>query len=124
MSPEFRAPSNGPTTEEGKRVSSQNAVRHGLFDHYLQSFDPQGPVEMDTVGELASTYWRMRRLWTIETTLMNEQLALQSPHDAHNSHRRQLFHPPPPHLPKSPQKSPGHPRNTEITKRSAMTGML
>ncbi len=92
--------SKGPITEEGKRTSSQNAVRHGLlaqntvlrdesqeafadlFNHYVQSFDPQHPIEMDMIEELSSAYWRMRRLWAIETTLMNEQLALQPSNDA------------------------------------------
>jgi len=91
--------SNGPLTEDGKRRSSQNALRHGLlsksvvlqnespdafselFDQYIKSFNPEIPVEMDMIEEMTSAYWRMRRLWAIETKMMDEQISQQSSPD-------------------------------------------
>ncbi len=91
--------SRGPITPEGKERSSRNSTRHGLLsassvlqgestdafaellDQYVQSFNPEIPVEMDMIEEMTSAYWRMRRLWAIETKLMDDQINLQSADD-------------------------------------------
>jgi hypothetical protein len=91
--------SRGPVTPEGKQRSSRNATRHGLLagssvlqgesqdafaellDQYVQSFNPEIPVQMDQIEEMTSAYWRMRRLWAIETKMMDDQINLQTSDD-------------------------------------------
>jgi hypothetical protein len=86
------AKSKGPKTEEGKRRSSYNALRHGLlaecvllanedpeyFEALLQQFvarfAPLDDVEFGLVEEMASATWRMRRGWLAETELMDQAL--------------------------------------------------
>ena len=89
------ARSKGPKTPDGKRRSSSNALRHGLlansvlvgaesrpqFDSlvasHLERFDPVDGVEFGMIEEMASSYWRMRRLWAIERRLVDDTLARQ-----------------------------------------------
>ena len=91
--------SRGPITPEGRQRSSQNAIRHGLLssssvvqgessdtfaellEQYVESFNPQIPVEMDMIEELTSAYWRLRRVWAIETKMMDDQINLQADGD-------------------------------------------
>ncbi len=88
--------SHGPTTSAGLTVSSRNALRHGLsavaaptlalvspvlptesaadyqtlLHAYLQEFSPQGLLETELVETMAAARWRLRRVSTIETTLL------------------------------------------------------
>jgi hypothetical protein len=83
--------SAGPVTEEGKRRSRQNAVRHGLtaetvidalegaedyagFEMAVTAdYDAQSAVERELVLRLASLLWRLRRATAIESGLFKIQ---------------------------------------------------
>jgi len=87
------AKSHGPITPEGKAISSQNALRHGLtanfnvlpnesqddfqtlLDGYIDRFDPADPVEMDLVQTMAITRWRLRRIGNLESGMLENELA-------------------------------------------------
>ncbi len=81
------AKSRGPVTEAGRARSSKNAIKHGLtaqtivlptedpdeydalLTSYTQQFQPDGPVELDLVHEMAAAQWRLQRIALIETQL-------------------------------------------------------
>jgi hypothetical protein len=83
--------STGPKTEEGKRRSRQNAVRHGLcaetvidiledvedyraFEAAVTAdYDAETAVERELVLRLASLLWRIRRTTAVETDLLRIQ---------------------------------------------------
>src|SRR6478736_4190645 len=83
--------STGPVTEDGKRRSRQNAVRHGLTAETVidaledaedyaafelavtADYDVQSAVERELVLRLASLLWRLRRATAIESGLFKIQ---------------------------------------------------
>jgi len=84
--------SRGPSTPQGKEASSANAIRHGLLARcvvikgesreafqatlarYIERFQPADEVEMALVEEMAAAFWRLRRSWAIETSLLDHAI--------------------------------------------------
>lgn len=82
--------STGPKTEEGKSISSKNALTHGLraqqiviegesqeeFDDFcellIDHLSPDGPLEMLLVDRIAASSWRLRRTGHIEAQIFDE----------------------------------------------------
>jgi hypothetical protein len=93
--------STGPTTEDGRRRSRQNAVRHGLsaetivevvedIDDYrgfeaaiIADYDARTAVERELVLRLASLLWRLRRATMIETELLKIQAEVRDRRSSH-----------------------------------------
>src|SRR6266436_588897 len=87
------ARSLGPVTPEGKKRSLMDGVRHGLlarcvvldnesrdcFDQvvtqYLECFRPANDVELGMIEEMIAAFWRQRRAWAIETSLMDTAIS-------------------------------------------------
>ena len=81
--------STGPRTPAGKRISSRNALAHGLtasspvlpsedraaYDRHVQQFrdeySPATPTESQLVAELAATAWRLNRVPKLEAGLLD-----------------------------------------------------
>ena len=82
----------GPKTEKGKKVSSQNAMRHGLRANDLHmkldiaddaeefikemraDFQPIGARERQLVAIITAQMWRLRRVVAIETETIDNVL--------------------------------------------------
>jgi hypothetical protein len=85
--------SSGPRTEEGKAISSKNALKTGLtgrtvllpsddraaFEQhvqgYLDEYKPQGLRERELVQSLAETRWRLNRSFALEAALFSQVTA-------------------------------------------------
>ncbi len=85
--------STGPTTEEGRRASSLNALKHGfrsprtvlpgeneaefqaLFDAFAEEAAPRDLRDLTAVRKIAACEWRLRRLAAIETEMFSSLIA-------------------------------------------------
>jgi hypothetical protein len=82
--------STGPRTERGRRISSMNALRHGLTARHVTVFDdteedfrrfhgelmrvlrPKGAMEAQLCERVIICAWRLRRANRIETGMFNK----------------------------------------------------
>ena len=88
------AKSKGPKSEETRAKSSANSLRHGLTsrhtillscedgvefqrisDEYERLFQPSSIVEVELVKNMIAARWRIGRLWTMEATLLDDEIA-------------------------------------------------
>jgi hypothetical protein len=93
------AKSKGPVSIEGKLRSSQNSTKHGfvadkvvvlqnelpgafdrLYTAFAQKFKPKDDAERELVLQASAARWRLRRLWSLETTLWDLQMDEQREH--------------------------------------------
>jgi hypothetical protein len=83
--------SSGPKSEQGKLVSRQNALKHGLraqqvtiFDERQEDFEalqeslinslnPEGPLKEHLVHRIAACLWRLQRIPTLESGVLEFQ---------------------------------------------------
>ena len=92
------AKSRGPKTAETKEKSSRNSLRHGftarniillecesgdefqkMEDEFAAMHQPATPAEQDLVDEMVAARWRMRRISTAETALIDVEMAVRKP---------------------------------------------
>jgi hypothetical protein len=90
------AKSRGPKTAEGREKSSRNSLRHGftslntvllacedpdafqqLLAEYISTYRPETAAEKDLVEEMVAARWRIRRIWTAETALIDLEMITQ-----------------------------------------------
>jgi hypothetical protein len=50
---------------------------HNLLNSFLATYQPASPTEMDLVEEMVAARWRIRRMWTVETGLLNGEFRNQ-----------------------------------------------
>ncbi len=85
----------GPRTPEGKARSSLNALKHGLsarkvvlkcesqeeFDELLagltEAWQPVDTMEAAIVADMAAARWRLQRIWSVETTVIDLEMTDQ-----------------------------------------------
>lgn len=84
--------SRGPKTEEGKRNSSKNAIRHGILANSIlvegesrerfvvflnalvEEYAPQNVREQLLVEKIAVAQWRLRRIWSVQSAGINDEI--------------------------------------------------
>ncbi len=89
------ARSHGPKTPEGRACCRAARLKHGfassqivlenesedefraLRDTYLAEFQPQNSIERGLIDELVTARWHLERLWSLQTSLLNEETARQ-----------------------------------------------
>ena len=89
--------STGPRTEQGRRASSMNALRHGLTAQHVTVFDeteadfrrfhrqlmrvlrPEGAMEAQLAERAIICAWRLRRVYRIETGMFSKARKLWAP---------------------------------------------
>jgi len=82
--------STGPRTAEGLAASKFNALKHGLsgkqiviggedpeqYDRarisFHEAYNPDGPIEVMMVEQIAQTWWKMQRAVRVEAQLVDE----------------------------------------------------
>jgi hypothetical protein len=87
--------SQGPITPEGKQRSSLNGITHGLaskcvvlaneseeaYDELFAAFQaewqPASVTETTLLTEMVNSYWRLRRIWSMETALFDTEMFCQ-----------------------------------------------
>jgi len=92
------AKSHGPKSAETRAISSRNALKHGftahntvllacenpdefrsLLDDYIAAYRPAPGMETRLVNEACVAHWRILRLNTIETSLIDFEMVRQEP---------------------------------------------
>jgi len=91
------ARSRGPITEQGKRNSSRNGIRHGLlaqtvvleeesterfeelFSSYLEEYRPTTASQVSLVETMVVARWRQLRVWGAQKTAMDRDMKSQDP---------------------------------------------
>jgi hypothetical protein len=87
------AKSRGPVTAAGREKSSRNSLKHGftsenmvvlacessdefeeVLNEYVATYLPTTPAQRRLVNAMVTANWRVRRLWTIETALYNQEM--------------------------------------------------
>ena len=92
------AKSRGPKSAETKEKSSRNSLRHGFTSRHsillecenedefqeleqelAATHQPATPAQQDLVDEMVAARWRMRRIRTIETVIMDCEMVRKKP---------------------------------------------
>jgi hypothetical protein len=89
--------SRGPATDQGKRNSVRNSTRHGLLaqtvvleaevtgpflellEAYLDEYQPRTASQVSLVEIMAVSHWRQLRVWGMQKSGMDRDMALQDP---------------------------------------------
>ena len=89
--------SKGPITEQGKRNSSRNSLRHGLLAKtvvlaeesvdrfkdllasYMDEYHPTTASQVSLVETMAVARWRQLRVWAVQKTALDRDMAHQDP---------------------------------------------